>query len=69
MGRKEITQCLKQDICTLANIARSYAPDQRVQDEITVAENCIHAGLGDYELAWRNHVKRLIENEQIEGRE
>lgn len=69
MDRKGIVQYLKQDIYTLVNIARSYAPDQQVQDEITVAENCIHAGLGDYELAWRKQVKRLLENEQIEGRE
>lgn len=68
MNRKEIVQCLKQDIYTLVNIARSYAPDQRVQDEITVAENCIHAGLGDYELAWRAEVKRVADNVQEEMR-
>ena len=52
-NREEIAQYLKQDIYKLVNIARTYAPNQQVQDEITVAENCIHAGLGDYELACR----------------
>lgn len=51
MRHKEIAQQLKQDIYILVNIARSYAPNQQVQDEITVAENYIHAGLCDYELA------------------
>lgn len=51
--QKEITQYLKQDIYKLVNIARTYAPNQQVQDEITVAVNCIYAGLGDYELACR----------------
>ena len=61
MNRKEISQHLKQDIYKLVNIARSYAPDQQVQDEITVAENCIHAGLGDYELACRKEAIDQIE--------
>lgn len=52
-NRKEIVQYLKQDIYKLVNIARTYAPNQQVQDEITVAVNCIYAGLGDYELACR----------------
>ena len=52
-NKKEITQYLKQDIHKLVNIARAYAPNQQVQDEITVAVNCIYAGLGDYELACR----------------
>ena len=52
-NRKEIAQYLKQDIYKLVNIARTYAPSQQVQDEITVAQNCIYAGLGDYELACR----------------
>lgn len=59
MNRKEISQFLKQDIYKLVNIARSYAPDQQVQDEITVAENCIHAGLGDYEIACREEALKL----------
>jgi hypothetical protein len=61
MKRKEISQQLKQDICHLVNIARSYAPNQQVQDEITVAENCIYAGLGDYELACREESLDRIE--------
>ena len=48
--REEISQYLEQDICKLMNIARTYAPDQQVQDEITVAVNCIYAGLADYEF-------------------
>lgn len=51
--QKEIAQYLKHDIYKLVNIARTYAPNQQVQDEITVALNCIYAGLGDYELACR----------------
>ena len=51
--QKEIVQYLKQGIYKLVNIARTYAPNQQVQDEITVAQNCIYAGLGDYELACR----------------
>ena len=51
--QKEIAQYLKQDIYKLVNIARTYAPNQQVKDEITVAQNCIYAGLGDYELACR----------------
>ena len=61
MNRKEISQFLKQDIYKLVSIARSYAPDQQVQDEITIAENCIHAGLGDYELACRKESLDQIE--------
>ena len=61
MERKGIVQQLKQDIYRLVNIARSYAPNQQVQDEITVAENCIHAGLGDYELVCRKEAIDRIE--------
>lgn len=59
--RKEIVQYLKHDIYKLVNIARTYAPNQQVQDEITVAENCIHAGLGDYELACRKEALDRID--------
>ena len=69
MNCKEISECLKQDIYNLVNIARTYAPDQQVQDEITVVENCIHAGLIDYELAWRAEVKQVADNIQEEMRE
>lgn len=61
MNRKEISQSLKQDIYTLVNIARAYAPDSETQDAITVAENCIYAGLGDYELACRKEATDQIE--------
>ena len=60
-NRKEIVQYLKQDIYKLVNISRTYAPNQQVQDEITVAENCIHAGLGDYELACRKEALDQID--------
>ena len=60
-NREEISQYLKQDICNLVNIARTYAPNQQVQDEITVAENCIYAGLGDYELACRKEALDRID--------
>ena len=66
MIKKEIAQQLKQDIYTLVNIARSYAPDQRVQDEITVAENCIHAGLIDYELACKEAFMMGLEQGRVE---
>ena len=66
MIKKEIAQQLKQDIYTLVNIARSYAPDQQVQDEITVAENCIHAGLIDYELACKEAFAMGLEQGRIE---
>lgn len=69
MNRKEIVQYLKHDIYILVNIARTYAPDQQVQDEITVVENCIHAGLGDYESAWRAEMTRVADNVQEEMRE
>lgn len=61
MIKKEIVQQLKQDIYTLVNIARSYAPDQQIQNEITVAENCIHAGLIDYELACKEAFEMGLE--------
>lgn len=76
MIKKEIAQQLKQDIYTLVNIARSHAPDDDVQDAITVAENCIHAGLTDYELAFteayalgleQGRGERLGEQDIIEG--
>lgn len=60
-NRKEITQYLKQDIYKLVNIARTYAPNQQVQDEITVAVNCIYAGFGDYELACRKEALDRID--------
>lgn len=69
MNRKEISVCLKQDIYNLINIARTYAPNQQVQDKITVVENCIHAGLEDYDEAWREEVKCIASNVQIEMRE
>ena len=59
--QKEIAQYLKQDIYKLVNIARTYAPSQQVQDEITVAQNCIYAGLGDYELACRKEALDRID--------
>lgn len=59
--QKEIAQYLKQDIYKLVNIARTYAPNQQVQDEITVAVNCIYAGLGDYELACRKEALNRID--------
>ena len=73
-NRKEIVQYLEQDIYKLVNIARTYAPSQQVQDEITVAENCIHAGLNDYELACRKEaldridafLNRISENKEEE---
>ena len=69
-GRKEIAQYLKQDIYKLVNIARTYAPSQQVQDEITVAQNCIYAGLGDYELACRkealDRIDAFLDHEQKE---
>ena len=61
MNRKEISQFLKQDIYKLVSIARSCAPNQQVQDEISIVENCIHAGLGDYELACRKESLDQIE--------
>lgn len=64
MNRKEISQSLKQDIYTLVNIARAYAPDSETQDAITVAENCIHAGLGDYEIACREEALKLCGEEE-----
>lgn len=60
-NRKEITQYLKQDIYKLVNIARTYAPNQQVQDEITIVVNCIYAGLGDYELACRKEALDQID--------
>lgn len=60
-NKKEIVRCLKQDIYKLVNIARTYAPNQQVQDEITVAVNCIYAGLGDYELACRKEALDQID--------
>ena len=60
-NRKEIVQYLKQDIHKLVNIARTYAPNQQVQDEITVAVNCIYAGLGDYELDCRKEALDQID--------
>lgn len=66
MNRKEISQSLKQDIYKLVNIARSYAPNQQAQDEITVAENCIHAGLVDYELVCREEALKLAERRKNE---
>lgn len=52
--REEISQRLKQDIAKLTNIARKYAPTE-VQDEISTISECIHAGMSDYELAWRGY--------------
>ena len=66
MIKKEIVQQLKQDIHTLVNIARSYAPDSETQGAITVAENCIHAGLIDYELACREAFAMGLEQGRIE---
>lgn len=66
MIKKEIAQQLKQDIYTLVNIARSYAPDQQIQDDITVAENCIHAGLIDYELACKEAFEMGLEQGRVE---
>lgn len=66
MIKKEIAQQLKQDIYTLVNIARSYAPDSETQDAITVAENCIHAGLVDYELACREAFAMGLEQGRVE---
>ena len=69
-NQKEISQYLKQDIYKLVNIARTYAPNQQVQDEITVAVNCIYAGLGDYELACRKEALDRIDaflNPQEQG--
>ena len=59
--QKEIAQYLKRDIYKLVNIARTYAPNQQAQDEITVAVNCIYAGLGDYELACRKEALDRID--------
>lgn len=66
MIKKEIVQQLKQDIYTLVNIARSYAPDGEVQGAITVAENCIHAGLIDYELACKEAFAMGLEQGRVE---
>lgn len=66
MIKKEIVQQLNQDIYTLVNTARSYAPDQQIQDEITVAENCIHAGLIDYELACKEAFAMGLEQGRVE---
>lgn len=66
MIRKEIAQQLKQDIYTLVNIARSYASDGETQDAITVAENCIHAGLIDYELACKEEALAMLEQGRVE---
>ena len=69
-NQKEIAQYLKHDIYKLVNIARTYAPNQQVQDEITVAADCIYAGLGDYELACRKEalggIDALINGENKE---
>ena len=66
MIKKEIVQQLKQDIYTLVNIARSYAPDNETQDAITVAENCIRAGLTDYELACTEAYALGLEQGRVE---
>ena len=60
-NQKEIAQYLKHDIYKLVSIARTYAPNQQVQDEITVAADCIYAGLGDYELACRKEALGRID--------
>lgn len=66
MIKKEIVQQLKLDIHTLANIARSYAPDIETQGAITVAENSIHAGLIDYELACKEAFAMGLEQGRVE---
>lgn len=68
MERKIIVGILKRDIAKLYDIALFYAPDEK-HDEIVMTRQSINAGLCDYELAWREHTRRLVGNEQMEGRE
>ena len=67
MERKIISGILKRDIQKLYEIALFYAPDEKY-GEIVKTRQSINAGLCDYELAWREHTKRLVGDEQMEGR-
>lgn len=64
MNRKKISECLKQDISKLANLALGMAGTREKHDQIITLQQCIYAGLGDYELAWRAEVKRVADGVQ-----
>lgn len=69
MNRKKISECLAQDISKLADLALSMAKTNEEHDKICTLQECIYAGLGDYELAWRAEVKRVADGVQEGGRE
>ena len=64
MNRKKISECLKQDISKLVDIALGMAGTREKHDQIITLQQCIYAGLGDYELAWRAEVKRVADSVQ-----
>lgn len=53
--RKEISQQLAQDISKLVDIAIANAKSSQEKDRIATLQECIYAGLSDYELAWRGY--------------
>lgn len=67
--RKKISECLAQDISKLTDLALGMAKTNEKHDQIITLQQCIYAGLGDYELAWRAEVKRVADNVQEEMRE
>ena len=64
MNRKKISECLAQDISKLADIALGMAGTREKHNQIITLQQCIYAGLGDYELAWRAEVKRVADSVQ-----
>lgn len=59
---KIISQELKQDISKLHDIANQYAPKKQ-KGEAYKLYCIIFAGLLDYELAMREKIKEILENE------
>ena len=69
MNRRKISECLKQDISELVELALRKTETPKEQNRIYTLQECIYAGLSDYELAWRAEVKRVADSVQEEMRD